>query len=104
MERVMIIMKLIKIDFSLLIVLLLSLFTGYFKEILCIYLIILLHEIGHILWIIIFKGSVSKIRISFFGSYITSSNLSKLNIIKKTIINIGRHYYKYNYNTYFSFV
>ena len=54
----MTILKYIKVDYSLLLILFLNLFTGFFKEILLIYLIIIFHEFGHILFIKFFINRI----------------------------------------------
>ena len=95
MEGVMIIMKYLKCDISLLLILFINLFTGFFKEILLIYLIILFHELGHIFFILLFKKKINYIKISIFGIYVKTDSLKNLNKIKKTLINLGRNYYKH---------
>ena len=97
----MTIMKYLKIDYGLLLVLFLNLFTGFFKEIIFIYFIILLHEFGHIFFMLIFKKKINYINISIFGLYVKTEDFKNLNNIKKTLINIGRNYYKYFNNSLF---
>ena len=99
----MTILKYLRVDYSLLLILFINLFTGFFKEIILIYLIIILHEFGHILFIKIFKKRIEYIRITIFGLYVKTEKLNDLSKIKKTLINIGRNYYKritnYNFKT-----
>lgn len=97
----MTILKYLKVDYSLLLILFLNLFTGFFKEILLIYLIIILHEFGHILFIKLFKKRIEYIRMTIFGLYVKTESLKNLSKIKKTLINIGRNYYKYFANCNF---
>ena len=97
----MIIMKYLKIDYSLMLFLFINLYTGFFKEILFIYLIILFHELGHILFIVIFKKKIDYIRMSIFGLYVKTNPLNNLSKLKKSLINIGRNYYKYFNNNNF---
>ena len=103
MERIMTILKYLRVDYSLLLILFINLFTGFFKEIILIYLIIILHEFGHILFIKIFKKRIEYIRITIFGLYVKTEKLNDLSKIKKTLINFGRNYYKritnYNFKT-----
>lgn len=99
----MTILKYLRVDYSLLLILFINLFTGFFKEIILIYLIIILHEFGHIFFIKIFKKRIEYIRITIFGLYVKTEKLNDLSKIKKTLINFGRNYYKritnYNFKT-----
>lgn len=93
----MTILKYFKIDYSLLLGLLLFLFSGLFVEILLIYLVVLMHELGHILFMKLFNCKISNINLKLVGCVVEVSKIKNLNKIKKFMINIGRHYYKYNY-------
>lgn len=93
----MTILKYFKIDYSLLLGLLLFLFSGLFIEILLIYLVVLMHELGHIFFMKLFNCKISNINFKLVGCIVEVSKVKNLNKINKFMINIGRHYYKYNY-------
>lgn len=63
-------MKKIKIHYTFLILFILSIFLGLFKEFVCIILVLTIHEIGHLFFLKIFKYDVSLITIYPFGGVI----------------------------------
>ena len=76
---------------------------GFFVEALGIGIIIILHELGHIFWIIIFGGHVESISLSLIGG-VVKANIDTINEKwKKVLINMGRPDYQYDTtNTTFS--
>lgn len=69
MVNVLVIMTIskIKIHYSLILFCLLSLFTGFIKELLLILLILILHEFGHIIMIYLFGGKIKAINLTLVG-------------------------------------
>ena len=63
--------KKIKISYFLLIVILVSLLSGLFKDILSFFSVILIHELGHIIMSLVFKWNISEIDIGITGGFIT---------------------------------
>lgn len=99
---------LIKIDPTTYILLLLSLFAGYIHNIYIIILIVIIHELGHVLFLLIFKIEIIDITIYPFGG-ITKIN-KKINerIYKDFLISIGGILFQiisliiiYNLNKYY---
>lgn len=84
----------IKVHYLSIILLVLYAFSGFLNVYLMIFLTILLHELGHILWIIIFKGSVEEIVFTPIGGLI-KVKLTTSNKLKNLLIDMGRNYYKY---------
>lgn len=84
--------KNIKIDYSVLLFLVFSLFCGLFKVIACIYLIVILHELGHLIMIKLNKGNISELKLTIFGG-ILKSNIPNVSKINKVMIDLGRNYY-----------
>lgn len=67
---------------------------------------ILLHELGHLFIIKLFKGNVKKIRLSLVGGIIdvdlNHNFYSKKYYISNFLIAMGRNRYEWNYNTCFN--
>ena len=87
----MIITKLLnKIDFNIYSILLLFLafLTGLFKEIIIIYLIIFIHELGHIFMSILFKWKITKITLYPFGGITKYDEVIDKNLYEEFIIYI----------------
>lgn len=70
--------KKIKFSFFFLLLILLSLISGLFRDILCLFIIIMIHEIGHIITSLLFNWNIKKINITCCGGYITyDENIDK---------------------------
>ena len=82
------IMKKFKFHYSFLILLLFSFFLGLIKEMFLIIFVLMIHEIGHLLFIILFKNSVSNIIIYPFGGVI-NYELKNDFIYKELLITLG---------------
>lgn len=82
------IMKKFKIHYSFLLLLLFSFFLGLIKEMFLIIFVLLIHEIGHLLFIILFKNSISNIIIYPFGGVI-NYELKNDFIYKELLITLG---------------
>lgn len=68
-------------------------FMGYLKEIMLIYGMIVLHELGHIFFIIIFNGKIDKISITPLGGIVKMKLNASTKGWQKFLINMGRNYY-----------
>ena len=82
-------MKIIKFDISFYLLLILAFLCGNFKYILLLYLIIFIHELGHIFFIKLFNKEIISIKFYSFGGlskYITKVNH---NILEELLIAIG---------------
>lgn len=93
-------MKKIKISYGLILLLCLFAMGGFLKEFLIILTSIVLHELGHLLMIKLFKGEIYSFSIGATGARL-DANLN--NIKHKThriIVDLSRNYYKFNYYNY----
>lgn len=83
------ILKTFNFHFSTIIFILLSFLVGYFKNVICIFLIVIIHEIGHLFFIKLFKYQVTSITIYPFGGITKVSKRINDSIIKERIISLG---------------
>lgn len=81
--------KKINISPSFILIILLSLVSGLFKDIMCLFLIIIIHETGHVITSILFNWKISNIRISIVGGYITYDEEIDKPFIEELIISIS---------------
>ena len=81
--------NIIKIDFFTYIIILLYLISGCFKEVLILYVIIIIHEFGHVFFIKIFKKEIIEIKIYPFGGITKYNSLVNHNIKEELLISIG---------------
>lgn len=79
----------VKISFSLLLLIIIAGFAGFMTEMLLITFSILFHELGHIFWILLFRGRLKCLELNFFGGNINVEMKEKLNSLSKTFINLG---------------
>lgn len=63
--------------------------SGYIKNVLIIFFLCIIHELGHIFFICIFKYKVKKVEIFPFGGYTTIDKLLNTSINKDLIISMG---------------
>ena len=84
----------IKVHYLSILILVLYAFSGFLSVYFMIFLTIFLHELGHIFWIIIFKGSVEEIVLTPIG-WLIKVKLTTNNKLKNLLIDMGRNYYKY---------
>lgn len=68
---------------------LVSIFTGFYKPFLILYLIIAIHEFGHILMAILFKYKIIKVNIYPFGGYTIFENDINVPFIKEFMVFLG---------------
>lgn len=88
----------LKIHYLSIILLVLYGFSGFLNVYLMIFISIILHEAGHIFWVILFKGKVDEILFTPIGGVIKIQLNNKNNKLKNLLIDMGRNYYKYSYN------
>ena len=81
--------NLFKINIFTYILLLLSFLSGYYKEMSIIFLILIVHELGHFFLMRVFKIEVNKIIIYPYGGMIKSNILINTNSIKILLISLG---------------
>ncbi len=78
----------IKIHYSLIIFIILSLFLGQLKYVLIFLTIVLLHEGGHIFALLLFKGELQKIILTVVGGIIDVNDY-KLNNLQNLIVSLS---------------
>ena len=78
----------IKLHYSLLGIVLLFIFSGLYIEILLFFLIIILHECGHIISLKIFKQNINTFNITLVGG-ILDVEYKNLNILKEVIVSLS---------------
>lgn len=81
--------NIIKIDISTYIIILLYLLSGNFKEVIILYLIIIIHELGHLFFLKIFNKEVLEIKIYPFGGITRYNSLINHNIKEELLISLG---------------
>jgi len=77
-----------KIHFSLIIVLIFALYTGTIIEFGIFFGCIILHELGHLFFIVLFKQKVDKINLTIFGGQI-DCYIGNISFIRSILINSG---------------
>ncbi len=82
-------MKLISLDISTILIYFLLCLGGSYKQVILSFLIIIIHEIGHIFFLKIFKVSIDKITIYPFGGLITTHKLINYPPLKELLISLG---------------
>ena len=82
-------MKIIKFDVSFYLLVLLSFLCGKFKNIIILYLIIFIHEFGHIFFIKYFNKEIISIKFYAFGGITNYYSLVNHKILEELLISIG---------------
>lgn len=77
-----------KLHYSLLIVLIFALYTNSLIEFALFFGCIILHEAGHIFFILLFKQKIKQVNINIFGGQV-DCEIKNLSIVKNIIINLG---------------
>lgn len=100
MVNILVTMKMqkIKIHYSLIIFIIISLFSGFFKELLVILSILFIHELGHIITIKLFNGSIKSITITLVGGLMDIN--FKGEIISRLLVHSSRYHIKHNTSNY----
>ncbi len=83
------ILKIININIYTYLFIIICIISGYIKNIVIIYIICIFHELGHILYIKLFKYKVVSIEILPFGLYTNIDKLLNSSINKDIIISLG---------------
>ena len=78
----------IKFHYSLLAILIVFIFTGLYIEILLFFIIILLHEMAHIITLLLFKQKVKTLNITILGAII-ECEYKELGVIPEVVISIA---------------
>ena len=81
--------NIIKIDISTYLIILLYLISGCFKEVLVLYLIIIIHELGHLFFLKIYNKKVLEIKIYPFGGITKYNSLINHNIKEEFLISVA---------------
>jgi len=81
--------NIIKIDISTYFIILLYLISGCFKEVILLYLIIIIHELGHMFFIKKFKKEIIEIKIYPFGGITKYNSLVNHNIKQELLISLA---------------
>lgn len=79
----------LKIDLTTYLVIILSFFCAQFKDIIIIYLIILIHELGHLFWLKIYHKKVISITIYPFGGITKYHSLINHSLKEEFLISLG---------------
>ena len=79
----------IKFHYTLLFFICLGLICGIYKKLLIIYTLIMFHELGHLLFIKIFKRKINKITVLPFGGIIDYQNNDNMPLYQDFLINGG---------------
>lgn len=67
----------------------LSFISGLFRDIISLFLIIIIHEMGHVIMSLIFKWNIDKINITMYGGYITYNENIDKPFIEEFLISIS---------------
>lgn len=79
----------LKIDYTTYILLVLSLFCGNFKRIIILFVIIIIHELGHLIWLKKYHKKIIKITIYPFGGISKYQSLINHNLKEEFLIAMG---------------
>ena len=82
-------LPMIKFNYTLIIYLVISMFTGFILEASLILLILFLHELGHIITIYLFNGKVNKLTISLVGGLMDVS-LNNNRFLPNLLVHLAR--------------
>ena len=80
----------VKVHYSFYLLFLSCLLMDNFLDYLCIFCVFILHELGHLFFIILKKGKIFSIKISLFGGIIST------NVQNSFLVDFGRHFSKFN--------
>lgn len=81
--------KKVDISYLFLLVIFLSLISGLFRDIITLFLVIIIHEIGHIITSKVFKWKIKKISIGLCGGFITYDEVIDKPFIEEFLISIS---------------
>ena len=81
--------NIIKFDISFYFIIILSFLSGNFKDILLLYFIIIIHELGHLLFIKLFNKKIIEIKLYPFGGITKYNTLVNHKIYEELLISFG---------------
>ena len=81
--------NIIKIDISTYFIILLYLISGHFKEVIILYIIIIIHELGHLFFIKLYNKNIIEIKLYPFGGITKYNSLVNHNIKQELLISLG---------------
>ena len=81
--------NILKIDISVYLLILIGILSGYIKDWVIVYFIVLMHEIGHVIFFMLFKVDILSIVIYPFGGMCYVNKKINNRILYDVIINIG---------------
>ena len=81
--------NILKIDISVYLLILIGIFSGYIKDIFIVYFIVIMHELGHVIFFMLFKVDIVKIVIYPFGGMCYVNKKINIRILYDVLINIG---------------
>ncbi len=86
-----------KVRFSpfFLMIIFLSLLSGLFKDVLSLFLIIIIHELGHVLISLLFKWKIQKIDITICGGFITYDDIIDKAFNQEIIISLAGFFFQF---------
>lgn len=79
----------IKLHYSLIIYILVCLFSGFLKDFIYIFGILLFHEIGHIIFIKLFNGQIKQLNLSLIGG-LMNIEFKNHHLIPNLLVYFGR--------------
>ena len=85
----------IKIHYLMIALIIICSFSGFLGQILLISFTILLHEMGHLFFIILFGGKIKSMTLNIFGGRLDANTSKIKKRWKKILVDMGRNYYKY---------
>ena len=81
--------KKIKLSPFFLLIIFISLISGLFKDVITLFMIIIIHELGHIILSYLFKWNIKSVEIGVFGGFITYDDVIDKPFIEEIIISLG---------------
>ena len=81
--------KKIKLSPFFLLIIFISLISGLFKDVITLFMIIIIHELGHVMLSYLFKWNIKSVEIGVFGGFITYDDVIDKPFIEEIIISLG---------------
>ena len=94
----------IKIHYLMIALIIICSFSGFLGQILLISFTILLHEMGHLFFIILFGGKIKSMTLNIFGGRLDANTSKIKKRWQKILVDMGRNYYKYFNNNSFKYI
>ena len=83
------IFKKVHISYFFIILVLVSFLSGLFRDIIWLFIVLMVHELGHILFSIVFKWNIDRIDINIYGGLITYDDILDKPFFQEFIISIS---------------